>query len=91
MKKIGDKVWLSTMFLRSIGGTIRHAEHKGEIKEIIDDWFAMVEWQDGEKSSINVHNLVLDEDKAKEARDVEHKNLAPSIQIGIKIISRWSK
>lgn len=80
--KISDKVWLSSVFLRSIGGTHKHAEDCGQVMELVDNWLAVVKWLDGSINSINQNNLVLDENKTKEALDCEHKNLAPAVQIG---------
>lgn len=78
--KADDAVWLSSLFLRSIGGFHPCAETKGKVVAVEGE-FCTIQFG-RERRIINSLNLVHDADKAKEARDVEHRNLAPSVQIG---------
>lgn len=79
--KIGDRVALSALFLRSIdpcaakGWPTRYDLGKGTIVEIIDLGsckLADVQFDSGIKR-INVFNLVLEENIYKEAMTAEHK------------------
>jgi hypothetical protein len=78
----GDTVYLSALFLRSIGGTHPKCETPGTVERVEDGWLAHVAWRDGSKSTVNVGNLVTVANKAREARKVETDNLAPGITIG---------
>ena len=81
----GNRVALSTLFLRSIGGIHPLSEVHGTVqwRYIAYDWqLISVIWDNGVESSINAKNLVLLQDKEKEARKVEHHNEATGITIG---------
>ena len=81
----GDRVALSTLFLRSIGGIHPLSEVHGIVqwRHIEYDWQLVgVVWDNRVENSVNAKNLVLLQDKEKEARRVEHNNEATGITIG---------
>lgn len=80
--EIGETVKLSAAFLRSIGNQSQYAENKGKVLEVVDDWLAVVDWGSEKFSNVGIHNLVLLDEVAAEARRVEHKDALPGLVIG---------
>jgi len=68
--KKNDKVKLSALFLRSIGGFDKHAETVGTVKKIDDGWLAHVAFGK-QLRKVNVGNLVKLEDVSREVREAE--------------------
>lgn len=83
---LGDKVKLSTLFLRSIANRHECAESMGIIIKMVckvGDWrLVTVKWDNGREGSINAQNLVHFEECGREAQYVEHSKNIPGIVIG---------
>ncbi len=83
---LGDRVKISTRFLRSVGNLHKHAESVGTISKMIakyGDWcLVAVKWDEGDETDINVLNLVHLDEVGQEAMQTEHKDGIRGIVIG---------
>jgi len=83
--RFGDKVKISTRFLRSIGNFYTHSEDIGTVLVIdgTDDWILVtVCWSDGDITNINSKNLVQMDEVGREAMQAEHKDNVRGMVIG---------